>query len=287
MLLTTITTDPEAITEDISQVKNVLSGIDLYKVLSTVILAVICIVAVKVLLHLLDRFLKKGKVEKTLHAFIRTGVRILLIFLAILIIASQLGFNVTSLVALLSVAGLAISLAVQSSLANLAGGIQILVSKPFKVGDYIDAAGISGTVLEINMIHTKLRTPDSKVIFVPNSDLAAAKLTNFSAEENRRVDIVCSASYDDAPEKVLSVLRELVDSHPKALKDPEPFVRLSGYKDSCIEYTVRVWAKNEDYWDLYFDLLEQIKPRFDAAGIEMTYPHLNVHMIPDKSEENK
>ena len=98
---------------------------------------------------------------------------------------------------------------------------------------------------------------------------------------------MCSASYDDAPEKVLSVLRELVDSHPKALKDPEPFVRLSGYKDSCIEYTVRVWAKNEDYWDLYFDLLEQIKPRFDAAGIEMTYPHLNVHMIPDKSEENK
>lgn len=287
MLLTTITTDPEAITEDISQVKNVLSGIDLYKVLSTVILAVICIVAVKVLLHLLDRFLKKGKVEKTLHAFIRTGVRILLIFLAVLIIASQLGFNVTSLVALLSVAGLAISLAVQSSLANLAGGIQILASKPFKVGDYIDAAGINGTVLEINMIHTKLRTPDSKVIFVPNSDLAAAKLTNFSAEENRRVDIVCSASYDDAPEKVLAVLRELVSAHPKALADPEPFVRLSGYKDSCIEYTVRVWAKNEDYWDLYFDLLEQIKPRFDAAGIEMTYPHLNVHMIPDKSEENK
>lgn len=287
MLLTTITTDPEAITEDISQVKNVLSGIDLYKVLSTVILAVICIVAVKVLLHLLDRFLKKGKVEKTLHAFIRTGVRILLIFLAVLIIASQLGFNVTSLVALLSVAGLAVSLAVQSSLANLAGGIQILASKPFKVGDYIDAAGINGTVLEINMIHTKLRTPDSKVIFVPNSDLAAAKLTNFSAEENRRVDIVCSASYDDAPEKVLAVLRELVSAHPKALADPEPFVRLSGYKDSCIEYTVRVWAKNEDYWDLYFDLLEQIKPRFDAAGIEMTYPHLNVHMIPDKSEENK
>ena len=287
MLLTTITTDPEAITEDISQVKNVLSGIDLYKVLSTVILAIICIVAVKVLLHLLDRFLKKGKVEKTLHAFIRTGVRILLIFLAVLIIASQLGFNVTSLVALLSVAGLAVSLAVQSSLANLAGGIQILASKPFKVGDYIDAAGINGTVLEINMIHTKLRTPDSKVIFVPNSDLAAAKLTNFSAEENRRVDIVCSASYDDAPEKVLAVLRELVSAHPKALADPEPFVRLSGYKDSCIEYTVRVWAKNEDYWDLYFDLLEQIKPRFDAAGIEMTYPHLNVHMIPDKSEENK
>lgn len=287
MLLTTITTDPETITEDISEVKSVLSGIDLYKVLSTVILAVICIVAVKVLLHLLDRFLKKGKVEKTLHAFIRTGVRILLIFLAVLIIASQLGFNVTSLVALLSVAGLAISLAVQSSLANLAGGIQILASKPFKVGDYIDAAGINGTVLEINMIHTKLRTPDSKVIFVPNSDLAAAKLTNFSAEENRRVDIVCSASYDDAPEKVLAVLRELVSAHPKALADPEPFVRLSGYKDSCIEYTVRVWAKNEDYWDLYFDLLEQIKPRFDAAGIEMTYPHLNVHMIPDKSEENK
>lgn len=287
MLLTTITTDPQAITEDISQVKKVLSGIDLYKVFSTVLLTVLCIVAVKVLLHLLDRFLEKGKVEKTLHAFIRTGVRILLVFIAVLIVASQLGFNVTSLVALLGVAGLAVSLAIQSSLSNLAGGIQILVSKPFKVGDFIDAAGISGTVLEINMIHTKLRTPDSKVIFVPNSDLSAARLTNFSAEETRRVDIVCSASYDADPQKVLAVLREMVASHPKVLTDPEPFVRLSGYQDSYIEYTIRVWANNEDYWDLYFDLLEQIKPRFDAAGIEITYPHLNVHMIPQKDEENK
>ena len=128
------------------------------------------------------------------------------------------------------------------------------------------------------MIHTRLSTPDNKVIFVPNSDVSAARLTNFSANENRRVDLVFSASYDAPAQQVLEVLRDMVEKHPLALQEPAPFIRLSAYKDSCIEYTLRVWSHSENYWDLYFDLLEEAKTRFDAAGIEMTYPHVNVHI---------
>ena len=274
--LTTVST--EEVTENISKLHTVLSAINVRQVITCVLLVVICVAGIKILMRLLDRLLENGRVEKTLHGFLRTGTRIVLIFIAILLVAGELGLDVTSLIALLSVAGLAVSLAVQNALANLAGGIQLLISKPFKVGDYIDIGGISGTVQEINMIHTRLSTPDNKVIFVPNSDVSAARLTNFSANENRRVDLVFSASYDAPAQQVLEVLRDMVEKHPLALQEPAPFIRLSAYKDSCIEYTLRVWSHSANYWDLYFDLLEEAKIRFDAAGIEMTYPHVNVHI---------
>lgn len=273
----TLTTGDEVFA-GLGQVKAVFDAINAPKIISCVVLVVICLVAYKLLMRLLDRFLAGGTVEKTLHGFIRNGVRILLMFVAILIVASELGFDVTSLIALLSVAGLAVSLAVQNSLANLAGGIQVLVSKPFKTGDFVDIGGASGTVQEINLIHTKLITPDNKVLYVPNSDVAAARLTNFSTEATRRVDLVFTASYDTAPEAVISALQEMVNAHEKVLKDPEAFVRLSAYKDSAIEYTVRAWCDSADYWDVYFDLLSETKQRFDKAGVEMTYPHMNVHI---------
>ncbi len=273
----TLTTGNEVFA-GLGQVKAVFDAINAPKIISCVVLVVICLVAYKLLMRLLDRFLAGSTVEKTLHGFIRNGVRILLMFVAILIVASELGFDVTSLVALLSVAGLAVSLAVQNSLANLAGGIQVLVSKPFKTGDFVDIGGTSGTVQEINLIHTKLITPDNKVLYVPNSDVAAARLTNFSTEATRRVDLVFTASYDTAPEAVISALQEMVNAHEKVLKDPEAFVRLSAYKDSAIEYTVRAWCDSADYWDVYFDLLSETKQRFDKAGVEMTYPHMNVHI---------
>ena len=255
------------------------TGLSLSKVISIVILAVCCLLIIKVIQRCLNRILAKGKIEKSLHSFLRNSVNILLWFLFVLIMASAVGIDVTSLVAVLSVAGLAVSLAVQGSLSNLAGGIQVLTAKPFKVGDYIETNSVSGTVKEIGMAHTKLVTVDNKLIYIPNSEIAGAKIINYNPEELRRVDLVFSASYDDPTERVIDSIRSVIEAHPKALRDPEPFVRLSAFKDSCIDYTVRVWCETGDYWNLYYDLLEQVRTAFDRDGITMTYPHMNVHLL--------
>lgn len=230
----------------------------------------------------MNRILERGKIEKSLHTFLRTSVNILLWFLFALIVASALNIDVTSLVAVLSVVGLTISLAVQGSLSNLAGGIQVLLSKPFKVGDYIETNSVSGTVAEISMSHTKLVTVDNKIIFVPNSEISAAKIVNYNAQENRRVDLTFNTSYDDTTEAVIGAIQSVIDAHPMALSDPEPFVRLSAFRDSSVEYTVRVWCRTENYWSLYYDLLEQVRAAFDRAGIDLTYPHLNLHVLEGK-----
>lgn len=271
--------NPEEITEELESLGKTLEHISLEKVLSVCALILVCLIVIRIVMKLVNRLLERGKIEQSLHAFIRTGTKILLGCLAALIVADALGINVTSLIAVLSVAGLAVSLAVQSTLSNLAGGLQLLTTKPFKVGDYVDAGETSGTVQEIGMVHTKLLTPDNKLIYIPNSDVAAAKITNYSAQERRRVDLVFSASYDAAPGQVKAALVELIAAHPLALKDPEPFVCLSAYQDSCVEYTVRVWVENRDYWTVYFDLLEGAKQAFADRDIEMTYPHMNVHLL--------
>ena len=175
--------------------------------------------------------------------------------------------------------GLAITLAVQGSLSNLAGGIQVLVSKPFKADDYIEVGSVGGTVAEVGLVYTKLRTIDNKIISIPNGQISGEKIVNYSTEEKRRVDLTFNTSYDDAPERVTACIRDVIGAHPKAFFTPEPFVRVSAYQASSVEYTVRVWCATEDYWALYFDLLEQVKAAFDRAGIEMTYNHLNVHMV--------
>jgi len=272
-------TNPEEITEELESLGKTLENISFERVVFILILILVCLVVIRIIMKFVNRLLERGKIERSLHAFIRTGTKILLGFLAALIVADAVGINVTSLIAVLSVAGLAVSLAVQSTLSNLAGGIQILTTKPFKVGDYVDAGGTGGTVQEIGMVHTKLLTPDNKLIYIPNSDVAAAKITNYSTEERRRVDLVFGASYDAEPEHVKRTLAALVAAHPLALKDPEPFVRLSAYKDSCIEYTLRVWVENGDYWTVYFDLLEGAWKAFADQNIEMTYPHMNVHIM--------
>ena len=258
----------------LSQLFQNFTGLSLSKIISIAILAVCCILIIKVVQHCLNRILSRGRVEKSLHSFLRNSVNILLWFLFVLIMASAIGIDVTSLVAVLSVA----SLAVQGSLSNLAGGIQVLTAKPFKVGDYIETNSVSGTVREIGMAHTKLVTVDNKLIYIPNSEIAGAKIINYNPEERRRVDLVFSASYDDPTDRVISAIRGVILAHPKALQDPEPFVRLSAFKDSCIDYTVRVWCATGDYWDLYYDLLEQVRDAFERQGVTMTYPHMNVHI---------
>lgn len=249
------------------------------KLLYTILIIIACAVVIKIIMSLVERAIKRIGVERSLHTFIKSVARILLWFIAIATVLGFLGVNVTSLIAIFSVAGLAISLAIQGTLSNLAGGIMILVSKPFKVGDYIEAGGMGGTVADIGLVYTRMKTFDNKLTFVPNGEIAKEKITNYTSQETRRVDLKFNTSYDAPVELVKESIQGVVGAHPKALFTPEPFVRVSAYKDSSIEYTVRVWCATEDYWDLYSDLLEQVKEAFDRSGIEMTYNHLNVHMM--------
>lgn len=240
---------------------------------------VLCILAVRVLSSLADKMLARSPIEHALASFLRSVFRVLLWFIAVLIILSSLNVDVTSLIALLSVAGLAVSLALQSTLSNLAGGILLLVTKPFVSGNFIETGTASGTVREIGLAYTTLVTPDNKVIYVPNSEISGARIVNFNGNETRRAEIVVTASYDSPIRTVKESIMGVINGDGRILSDPAPFVHISNYKDSSIEYTIRVWIPTADYWDVYFDLMDALKPAFDAAGVEMTYNHLNVHMI--------
>lgn len=249
------------------------------KLISAVLLLVICLVVVKILMAIVTRIMTKSKLERSLHTFVRTSIKLVLLFLTVLIVAATLGIDVTSLIAVLSVFGLAVSLAVQNSLSNVAGGIQVLGSKPFVVGDYVEAGGVSGTVSDVGIFYTRIKTNDNKLIQVPNSQIANEKIINYTAEDERRVDLKFTASYDAPVEAVKKTIEDVVGSHALVQVTPAPFVRVSNYGDFAIEYTVRAWCATGDYWTVYFDLMEQVKAAFDKAGIEMTYPHINVHMM--------
>ena len=249
------------------------------KVLFTI---VVCLIAIRVVSGVLNRMLEKSHLERTLSNFVQSILRVILYFVAILIVLSTLGVDVTSLVALLSVAGLAVSLALQNTLSNLAGGIQLLVTKPFAAGNYVEAGSNSGTVHEVGLAYTTLITPDNKVVYVPNSDIASARIVNYSGKDTRRVELKVTASYDAPIQTVKDTINKLIAADSRIMDRPEPFVRVSNYGSSSIEYTIRVWCASGDYWGIYFDLMDSLKPAFDAAGVEMTYDHLNVHVVESK-----
>lgn len=249
------------------------------KLLPAIVVLLLCLIAIKVLMRLFSRALTKSKIDKTLQPFLRSAVHILLYLFTVLIVADQLGIPVTSLIAALSVAGLAVSLAIQGALSNIAGGIMILLTKPFVVGDYVEAGDVGGTVEEIGLSYTRLMTVDNRAVYVPNSDVSTAKITNYTAAPTRRMEIKVTASYDAPTESVKKALFAAAARHPEVCGDPAPFANLSDYKDSCIEYLLRVWVPTADYWTVYFALLEDIREEFQKADVEMSYPHMNVHML--------
>ncbi|MDO5116577.1 MAG: mechanosensitive ion channel family protein [Synergistaceae bacterium] len=239
------------------------------------------VIAVKIIMGALTKAIGRSAIEKTLHKFILTLVRITLYFLVFMTVAGALGIEITSFVAVLSVAGLALSLSMQGVLSNLCSGVMILSVSPFKAGDYVEVDGVSGTVREIGFIYTKLSTPDNKIVFIPNSDVSSSRITNYNHENERRVDIVFSAGYDCPIESVKRAIMEAVEKFPQVFSEPAPFVRVSGYKDSVIEYSLRLWCKSEDYWNLYFDVMEAVPESYAKYGVEMSYPHINVHLNKD------
>lgn len=256
-----------------------ISQITTSKIFSAVIVTAVSLLVMKLLLKVLDRALGRSKMEAPLQRLIRSLLKGLLWSVTVIVVLGCLGIEVTSLVAVLSVAGLAFSLALQNFLSNLAGGMQILASHPFAIGDYVDAGGCSGTVMEIGMFYTKLTTPDNKLVQLPNSTIVSANITNFSVQSTRRVELRVSASYDAPTERVIALLAKMAADHPLVLDDPNQMIHVDDYGDSAITYVMRIWCANSDYWTVYYDLMDGFKPAFDKAGIEMTYPHMNVHMI--------
>ena len=251
-----------------------LEGALFKRICSTVIILVIGILAIRVIMKLLNRSLERSRLEKAAHSLITSLTKVALYILLGLIAASTLGIDVSSIVALASVLTLALSLALQNMVSNVIGGFTILSTHPFHSGDYVEIAGQSGTVQEINMSYTMLATPDNKLVSIPNSAVVAAQIVNYTSAESRRVDIPVSAAYTAPTQKVIDALA-LAGTVDNALLDPAP---QAVYGDSAISYSLRVWVKSADYWDVYFSVTQRIKTIFDEQGIEMTYPHLNVHL---------
>ena len=244
--------------------------------------AIIVLVVGLKLIGSLKKFLKKSpkldKLDSSLRSFLVSFSGIVLYVVLVITIAMILGVPATSFITILASCGVAVGLALQGSLSNLAGGIMILLFKPFKVGDYIEAAGESGTVIEITVVYTVLLTTDNKRITIPNGTLTNSVIENYSTEELRRVDLTFTAAYDCDMEKVKKVIEQVIADQPQALKEPEPTVRLSRHADSALEYTARVWCKNEDYWTVYYDVLENVKKAFDAHNITIPFPQMDVHI---------
>jgi len=261
-----------------------IAGFTLNKLLSAVIIAAAALLLNKLLLKLTDRALERTHLEAAVKKLIRGGLKALLTAVAVIIVLDCLGIEATSLVAVLSVAGLALSLALQNSLANVAGGVQILASKPFKPGDWVETGDYSGTVSEIGLFYTKLTSVDNKLIQLPNSAIVSANIINYSSQERRQVEIRVNVSYDSDLEQVRSVLALLVGTCPLTFPSPEPLIHVFSYKDSSIEFIVRVWCANQDYWTVYYYLMDGLKPALDEAGIEIPYPHINVHIDGRKEE---
>ncbi len=244
---------------------------------TAVIVAVIGILIVRIVMRVLKAALEKSKLEKAAHSLITSLAKAAMYIVLALIVASTLGIDVSSIVALASVLTLALSLALQNMVSNIIGGFTILYTHPFHSGDYVEIAGQGGTVVEINMTYTMLSTPDNKLISIPNSAVVAAQITNYSAAETRRVDIAASASYEIPTQKVVEALVE-AGTVEKVLADPAPMAVVSAYGESAIQYSLRLWVKNADYWDVYFLVNQRVKDIFDEQGIRMTYPHINVHL---------
>lgn len=237
------------------------------------------ILAIRLLMKMVDRVLERSKSVAAIKPYIHTAVNIFLWVLLALMLAGTLDVDVTSIIAMLSVAGLAVSMALQNTLSNLAGGLVLLVTKPFVVGDYVEADGISGTIAAVDMSYTTFVTPDNKEIFVPNSQLSATKITNYNRLGRRRMDVTLTASYDAPTAQVRSAIEEALAAIPGILDDPAPMVYLSEYQSSSIEYLTRLWTAADDYWTVYYALLEGVRESFARHGVEMTYDHLNVHIV--------
>ena len=264
----------------VSNVENLdLGPFTLEAMLIAMLTFLVCLLAIKLVMVLFRKLLSRAHIDERVRRYTLAGIRTVLWIITILIVADSLGIPVTSLVAMLSVFTLAVSLAVQSVLSNIAGGIVIMLNKPFKEGDFVETSSGIGTVQDITLNYTYLITPDGQRIIVPNSTLSADRIINYTTLGRRRVVIKVTASYDAPTATVRQACLLAVERTGKILSDPAPEVLLTNYGESSIEYTVRVWCLCEHYGDVLFPLTEHLRTAFEEHGVEMTYNHLNIHIL--------
>ena len=255
-----------------------LKNLTLDAILPVMLMLIVGTLAMKVILRLVKKSLARTRLEKAAASLIVSLLRVVLLVLLGLMAASKLGIDVTGVVALASVASLVLSLALQDSLSNVIAGFTLLSNHPFRSGDFVEIAGQGGTVQTIDITYTKLTTGDNKTISIPNSAVVSSQIVNYSTSGTRRVDINVSASYDAPIDTVKAALLEAARLDTVLMTPAAPFAAVLSYGDSAINYTLRVWVPAGEYWNAFFTINENIKAEFDKAGVEMTYPHLNVHL---------
>ena len=247
-----------------------------------IVIVVVGRMVAKALRNLLARAMQKSKVDETLISFTVNLLYVGMLAFVIIAALGKLGIPTASFVAILGAAGLAVGLALQGSLANFASGVLMIIFKPFKVGDMIEAGGTSGIVEEISIFTTNMRTPDNKQIIVPNGQIMGGTIVNYSAKDTRRVDIVAGVSYSDDLDKVESVLQDIIGKDERILTDPAPTIAVAELADSSVNFVVRPWVNAADYWDVMFALQKDIKQRFDEEGISIPFPQQDIHIIKNE-----
>jgi len=252
------------------------------KILLAIVTLIIGLWIIKLIMKAIGRNMEKRDVDPTLRKFMHSILSILLKIMLFISVISMLGVEMTSFVAILAAAGLAVGMALSGTLQNFAGGVMLILFKPFKVGDFIDAQGYSGTVNEIQIFNTILKTPDNKTIIIPNGGLSTNAMTNFSTEPQRRVDFVFGIGYGDDIDKSRKIIEELIAKDDRIFKDPAPFVAVSELADSSVNFVVRVWAEAANYWGIFFDMTENVKKAFDEKGISIPFPQTDVHVYNEK-----
>lgn len=248
------------------------------KLIAAILVWIVGVWIIKGLLLAVNKGLEKGSVDQTLKPFIRGLAGVLLKILLAITVLSMVGIEMTSFIALLGAAGLAIGMALSGTLQNFAGGVLILFFKPFKIDDVIDAQGYLGKVSEIQILNTILKTPDNKTIIIPNGGLATGSMINYSSEPQRRVDWTVGIGYGDDIDKARGIMKRLCDADTRILKDPEAFMKVSALADSSVNFALRAWVNAEDYWDVFFDMNEAIYKSFNEEGINIPFPQMDVHL---------
>ena len=252
------------------------------KIVAALVIFVVGRWVARALKRLAVRMMRKSKVEETLISFVGNLTYIALLVFVIIAALNQLGIQTTSFIAIIGAAGLAIGLALQGSLANFAAGVLMIIFRPFQVGNYIEGAGAAGVVEKIEIFTTQIKTPDNKTIIIPNAGVTGGSITNYSAKDTRRVDMVIGVGYGDDLKKVREVLEEVLAKDDRILDDPAPTIGVLELGDNSVNFAVRPWVKTADYWGAYFDLTETVKRRFDEEGISIPYPQRDVHLYEYK-----
>ena len=227
---------------------------------------------------------KQNNMDKTLSMFLEDILYYILMAVVALTALDQVGVETTSFLAILAAAGLAIGLALKDSLSNFASGVMIIIFRPYKIGDLVSAGGITGKVIEIHLFNTEFTTADNQKILVPNGSITAGSITNINAHDTRRIDLIIGIGYDDDIKQAKNLLHEIVNAHDKILKDPSVTISVAELADSSVNFVVRPWVNTPDFWDVKFDLLENIKNRFDEEGISIPYPQSDVHLYKEEKK---